>query len=638
MCGIAGIYQQNLGQKESIRLVVKTMTDILRHRGPDGEGYFYDNNIALGFRRLSIIDLNTGDQPIFNEDKSIVCFLNGEIYNYREIKKDLINRGHKFYTSSDTEVLPHLYEEYKEQMFDYLNGMFVFVIWDTKKKKLILGRDRFGIKPVYFHLKDKKLTFASEIKSILMAGIDAQVDEMSRWLCFQFSYVPAPRTIFRDIQQLMPGHYLIACGDDIQIKRHYDIKTKSVAKDHKLPELLTEIHDLLSDSVRLRLIADVPVGVYLSSGIDSTLIAHYAAKFHPGIDTFSVKLEGNRFDETPLANMFAKKIGSNHHEMFLKKSDYLSLLPKLVWNLDQLLLDPSYVNVYILSGFASQYVKVVLAGIGGDELFAGYHKYFMSDREKLFYKMPKIIRKALFISHGLLSLGKRGALNASYDFLRSSSGTDLGLNWHYSLGLSYITPNILYSLFNDRFDYTAGANFYKKRWDELFNGDMLNTMMNMDLQGSLSDWLLLIQDRATMGHSIEGRVPFTDFRLVELACSIHSRMKSSDYSLKKFLLRQRFNDILPDEILNAPKRGFSGPIQSWLDETFVSWFNKIIGADHISLRPFNKKFLLYAIKNKDADWTCNLYLYMVMTYCVWHQVFIVHKLKDTPSRKVEDLF
>ncbi|MDP2923774.1 MAG: asparagine synthase (glutamine-hydrolyzing) [Candidatus Omnitrophota bacterium] len=638
MCGIAGIYQQNLGRKEKPEYLIRAMTDIMRHRGPDGDGYFYGDDIALGFRRLSIIDLNTGDQPIFNEDKSIVCFLNGEIYNYRELKKDLIDKGHRFYTSSDTEVLPHLYEEYQEQMFGCLNGMFVFVIWDVKKKKLLLVRDRFGIKPVYLYQEPAKLIFASEIKSIIAAGVEARVDELSRWLCFQFCYVPAPRTIFQGIQQLMPGHYLTACGSNIEIKKYYDVKTKSSPKDYKLQELLPSIHDLLSDSVKLRLIADVPVGVYLSSGIDSSLIAYYAAKFHPGIDTFSVKLEGNRFDETPLASIFAKRIGSNHHEMFLKKEDYFSLLPKLVWNSDQLILDPSYVNVYILSGFAAKYVKVVLAGIGGDELFAGYHKYFMDDRQKIFYRLPKAIRKIIFLSHGMLSMAKHRALSGYYDLIRSSLKTDIGMSWYYSMGLSYITPNILYSLFNKRLDYTAGENFYTKRWKDLFNGDAINTMMNMDLQGSLSDWLLLIQDRATMAHSIEGRVPFTDYRLVELACSIPSWTKSADYTLKKFLLRQKFGDILPEEILNAPKRGFSGPIQSWLNGSFASAFEKILDSDHYSLKPFNKNFLKYAFRRKDTDWTSSLYIYMIMTYCTWHQVFIAHKLNSIPTHKVEDLF
>lgn len=638
MCGIAGVYRREKINRAEIDPVIRRMTDIMQHRGPDGEGYFIDSDVALGFKRLSIIDLHTGDQPIFNEDKSIVCFLNGEIYNYQELKKDLILKGHEFYTASDTEVLPHLYEEYGERMFDYLNGMFVFAIWDKRKRILLLARDRFGIKPLYLYRDKEELIFASEIKSILARGIKAQVDNISRWLTFQFSYVPAPRTIFNGIEQLLPGHYLKVDNHGFTVKSWYDIKSRMKPKDYSLQDLIPKIHELLGDSVRLRLIADVPVGVYLSSGIDSSLIAYYASRFHPGIDTFSVKLEGNRFDETPLARNFAKRIGSNHHEMFLKKDDYFSLLPKLVWKLDQLILDPSYTNVYILSEYAAKYVKVILAGIAGDELFAGYHKYFMDAKQKYFSSLPIFLRKSLIAGHGIKSLAGYRNLSGMLKLLSSALNSDAGMLRHYSLGLSYITPNILYNLFKDKMDYTLGENYYKDRWLSLSSSDMMNKMMAMDLQGSLSDWLLLIQDRATMAHSIEGRVPFTDYRLVELSTTISSRLKSNNYTLKKFLLRQNYNNILPDEILNAPKRGFSGPIQSWLTDSFCNLLKKLLESSHPSLSPFNKRFLQYALVKKDQDWSCALYLYMTMTYCVWHQVYIDHKLMSTPTRKTEDLF
>ena len=544
MCGIAGIFG-----REDEKLVGR-MVSRMRHRGPDGEGYYSDKGISMGMCRLSIIDLEGGQQPIYNEEGSICVVLNGELYIFGGFKEKLENKGHRFHTECDTEVLVHLYEEYGYNLVEKLNGMFTFAIWDSNKKELFLARDRLGIKPLYYTISNKEFIFASEIKSILECEtINREVDTTALANYFSLRYVPAPRTMFEGIRKLKPAHYLVVNKNGIQEQCYWDLKCVPINGHQGYFE--EKIIEGLKESVRERLIADVPLGAFLSGGLDSSLIVALMSQLtDEPIKTFSVGFVGEEFDERDHASYVADYFGTDHHEIEVK-IDRLDLLPTIVEHFDEPIADPAAIPTYLISEFARKSVKVVLTGEGGDELFGGYERY-RSELEfnKYFSHIPDPLRKSLKLFNvvpGKYTTFLSSRVNEIESYSLRSEGYD---NPHV---LNMATDN------NENVKSMVEQSFRDKP-------DYLSKMAYFDIKCWLPDELLMKVDKMSMANSLEARVPFLDHRFVEFAFNIPSDYKIRN-GTEKFILRRAAKKILPDEILERKKHGFSVPIKMWFRES-----------------------------------------------------------------------
>ncbi len=537
------------------------MSAKLVHRGPDDDGLFERGPVALAARRLSIIDLDHGHQPIANEDGSVVVVQNGEIYNYRELKRELEGRGHRFRTECDTEVLVHLYEEHGEGFAERLRGMFAVAIWDDRRRRLLLARDRFGIKPLYYRDAGGDLSFASELKAMLeQPGFSREIDPRAVAAYLAFNSIPAPLTIFAEARKLPPGHLLSWHGGEVEIGRFARPAPVAAGDVRREPAaaLEAELREVLRDSIRAHLVADVPVGVLLSGGVDSGGITALAAAAAPeALKTFSIGFEESGFDELSRARLVAARYGTDHHELILRP-DAVELLPKLVDAFDEPFGDSSALPTYLVSELAVGEVKVALSGEGGDELFGGYYTYVADqlaprlgplaalasplierlpsrhDRVGLDYKAKRFARAAklppLERHHGwkeIFSAGQRRSLLGAHD-----PGWD---------------PLDLY---RERDAVTAAA-------------EPLARMQDVDLGIYLADDLLVKTDRLSMAHSLELRVPFLDQRVAEFALALPTRHKVRGLA-KKRLLRRTLAPLLPKEVVHGRKQGFSIPIAAWL--------------------------------------------------------------------------
>src|SRR3954464_3567852 len=398
MCGITGWIK--LDKKDSApntEAVLHSMCDQIVHRGPDSEGLWIDDSVALGMRRLSIIDLKTGDQPVFSEDRSIVAMQNGELYNYREVRTDLEKRGHKFATQTDTEIIPHLYEYYGDAFVECINGMFAIALWDSQKTRLILARDRFGEKPLYYGVFDGKLIYASEPKSILAhPSVKPELDLNALRHYLSFDYVPAPMSIYKGIFKLPAAHILIVENGEVKTKRYWNLDFHKNGNIPSIDQAATELKDLLSDAVRMRLVSDVPLGILLSGGIDSSTVAAFATQHATEkVKTFSIGFEEDSFDESKYARLVAKHLGTEHYEDRLSAEKAGDLITQIGTWLDEPVSDGSLIPTYLLAKFVGQHVTVALGGDGGDELFAGYQMYFGHKVAGAYGSLPQFIRTSL---------------------------------------------------------------------------------------------------------------------------------------------------------------------------------------------------------------------------------------------------
>lgn len=539
MCGIAGIYGV------SDKPLLKRMCDVIEHRGPDDSGYYVDDAVSIGMRRLSIIDLAGGRQPIFNEDGSIVVVFNGEIYNFRELRYDLEQMGHRFATDSDTEVIVHAYEEYGYNCLDQFNGMFAIALWDMDRRELFLARDRVGIKPLYYAVIDGILVFGSEIKSILQYGIAREVDARALVDYFTLRYVPAPRTMFKGIRKLEPGCYMVVNDYGMQQKKYWSLEFGSIHGDEEYFE--KNILKMLKDSVKRRLIADVPLGVFLSGGVDSSIITAMASEFSSEpVKTFAVGFHGAKYDETPYARDVAEYFGTDHTEEWVDLEN-ADILPELMYHADEPLADPAMLPTYLISKVARKNVKVVLSGEGGDEAFAGYDHY---SSELGVYNMlkhfPDLLKKSVF----RLGVGVNAGDLKKY-LLYFGSRTTHENSYYYRLKLR---DN---GCLNDEILRTGSDG---NDISSLFHsdGDYLKCMSRFDISYWLPDDLLMKADKMTMATSLEARVPFLDHNLLQLAYNVPSAM-----NLKKRLLKMSVKDILPNDVMRRKKHGFNVPVKEW---------------------------------------------------------------------------
>ena len=565
MCGIAGYFGQ--GNQE----ILKRMTISLKHRGPDDEGFYVRDEIGLGHRRLSVIDLNTGHQPMANEDKTVWLIFNGEIYNFQELRKGLINQGYKFCTQSDTEVVVYLYEEKKEDFLKYLNGMFALALWDKKEKKLILARDRLGQKPLYYSLVNQVLVFGSELKSLLNHPLikkELDLESLARYLVYE--YVPVPHSIFKNIYKLGPGEYLVYRNNKLEIKKYWDIEFNPKPKSQNFSYCLKELERRFEESVKKRLISDVPLGVFLSGGIDSTSIAYYAQKnSFKKIKTFSIGFTDKSFDESVYARQAAEFLKSEHYEQILNSKDCLDLIPQITDFLDEPLADASIVPTYLLSKFTREKVTVALSGDGGDELLMGYPTFQAHQLAKIYQKFPDFLKKKIInplINHLPASLD-----NISFDFKLKKfiSGFEYSSEirnqlWlgSFSLGqLDKLLLPIVYQEIKSNNHFEDIENYLKIVKDE----SLENRLIYLYLKNYLQDDILVKTDRASMAVGLEARAPFLDYHLVDFINSLPNNFKLRGWQTK-YIFKKLMKDKIPKNIVYRAKKGFGMPVAKWIRE------------------------------------------------------------------------
>lgn len=564
MCGIAGFLNLQAQPTKSCDSLDRMLGSIA-HRGPDDQGKLIDRELQMGMQRLSIIDLADGHQPIFDESGRYAVIFNGEIYNYRELRKELLARGHILKTHSDTEVIVHLYEEYGHRCLTYLRGMFAIAVWDNQLRTLFLARDRIGEKPLYYTQPTGFFIFASEIKSLLQHRAvtpNPNLQAISSYLSLK--YTPAPQTMFAGIHSLPPGHYLVVSSAGVSIERYWDLPfsdsediRSSAKSDANYAE---ELLSLLRESVRLRLRSDVPFGAFLSGGLDSsTIVALMAQELNDPVNTFSVGFDGaGSNDELPYARLVAQQFGCKHHTLKITSDDFLRYADTVLWHLDQPIADQATIATFLVSKLASQHVKMVLTGEGGDELFAGYARYRGDQFAALLRWMPKPLSKCLrSISNQLPGLRRaKIAINA----LTQPDEATRFANWFPMF--SDDAKQILLSSQNET--VRAGeASIFSSHLSNCKSADSLSRMLYVDSKLWLPDYLLLRGDKLTMANSLEARIPLLDHKIVEFAAGLPNHLKLHG-SNRKVLLRHVASNLLPAQIINRPKQGFPIPIERWL--------------------------------------------------------------------------
>lgn len=605
MCGIAGIVTKRENKKE----IIEAMSKRIEHRGPDGEGYFFDGDVALAHRRLSIIDLSTGNQPMFNEDDTVVTVYNGEIYNYVELRDELVKAGHKFKTKSDTEVLIHGFEEWHTDLPKYLRGMFAFAIYDKKSKELFLARDNFGIKPLYYTVMDGTFMFASEIKAFLdTPDFKKELNEDILQAYLEFSFVPTNETFFKGVYRLDAGSSLLYKDGDIKIDKYFKLDFKD--KEQTLAEAVESISEVMKDSVNRHLLSDVEVGSFLSSGIDSSYIVSLAKP----AKTYTVGYDIDKYDEISYAKDLTEKLGINNTSKVIKMDEYMEEFPKIMYYLDEPTSDPAAISLYFVAKLARRDVKVVLSGEGADEFFGGYNYYREEVDMKFYNKIPYFIRHfigkiaSLFPEgYGFNFLVRRGEkLENSY----------IGVNRNFS---EKMARKVLSKEYNLR-----GIDVTKEIYKQFAGYSNIHKMQAIDINYWLMKDILLKADRMTMASSLEGRVPFIDKEVFKVASGL-----SIDYKVTKentkVALREAAKEVIPTEAYKKKKLGFPVPIREWMKTTEVSdeirkMFNKEFTSKFFKVDVINELLDEHISGKKDnyrKIWT-------IYSFLTWYEIFFVN--------------
>jgi asparagine synthase (glutamine-hydrolysing) len=556
MCGICGIVSAPGAENPDPEAVAR-MSSRLAHRGPDSEGLFQRGPVALAARRLAIIDLAGGSQPIANEDGSIVVVQNGEIYNHEELKRELEARGHRFSTHCDTEVLVHLYEEHGDDFLERLRGMFAVALWDERRGRLLLARDRFGIKPLYYRSVDGGLAFASELKALIEApGFSRAIDPQAVAGYLAFNSIPAPLTIFSEARKLPAGQMLAWREGELELRRYARPRPVDAERVRAAPA--EELRETLSDSVRAHLVADVPVGVLLSGGVDSGGITALAAgESAAPVKTFSIGFEEGGFDELSRARLVAERYGTEHHELVVRP-DAAELLPKLVEAFDEPFGDSSALPTYLVSELAATEVKVALSGEGGDELFGGYYTYVADQLA------PRLGRLAALASPLVEALPSSDArVGFDYKAKRFARAASLPPLERHHAWKEIFSADLRGALLGEGAPAWDPVSLYRERYAETDGAEPLARMQDVDLGTYLVDDLLVKTDRSSMAHSLELRVPFLDPKVAELALALPTSLKVRGFA-KKRLLRRALAPLLPREVVHGRKQGFSIPLAAWL--------------------------------------------------------------------------
>ena len=620
MCGICGVVSRE-GSVD--RDVLESMAEALFHRGPDSGGVELRDGVGLAARRLAIIDLETGDQPLTNEDGSVIVVQNGEIYNYRELREQLVAKGHRFRTKGDTEVLAHLYEERGTAFADALRGMFAVAVWDANRRRLVLARDRFGIKPLYYRLTSDGLSFASELKALLRRpDFSREIDAEAVQAFLAFSFVPAPLSIFRDARKLEPGTVLVWEADEasaVSIERYAKPTPSPASRSESEDTLAEELRERLRDSVRAHLIADVPVGVLLSGGIDSCTLAALAAEASPRISTFTIGYEERSFDERPLARVLAARYGTDHHELVVQP-DAAQLVGALAEAFDEPFADSSAIPTYLIAQLARRHVKVALSGEGGDELFGGYNYYSGHVLARRFGPAATVLRP--FVERLPTSTGNASSFDwRAKRWVRAARLSPLE---RHAAWKSVFTPQERSELVRpERLGSFDPVAFLRPHYAGTEGAEQLARLMGVDVAVFMVDDMLVKTDRASMAHSLEARVPILDPVVAELALALPTRLKVRGLA-KKRLLRRAVEPLLPREILDAPKRGFSAPVGAWLRDELQPFTRDVLSAASIERQGFFRPEVVTRLIDDHAAGTHDnsRKIWSLLTFSLWFDRYV----------------
>ena len=623
MCGIAGFADSHpftAPKREADFTLVHAMCEVIRHRGPDDEGIHVESGVGLGMRRLSIIDLSTGHQPIHNEDESVWVVFNGEIYNYRALRAELESHGHRFYTSSDTETIVHAYEQWGEGSFERLRGMFGIALWDRRQRTLLLARDRAGIKPLHYTEHAGRLYFASEVKSLLSAGaVDGRVDLESLDHYLSFLYTPRDRSIFTGVSKLPPGHLLCWRNGQIQVRAFWQVGARETFRGTG-EDAAAELRRVLADAVRSHMVSDVPLGAFLSGGVDSgTVVGLMAEASDRPVKTFSIGFDEPQYDELEHARVVARHFGTDHHE-FVVRPDALNILDALITHFDEPFADSSAIPTWYVSEIARRHVTVVLSGDGGDELFGGYDRYLPHPRTGQFDRLPVPGRRRLA---GLVwPLLPQGALGRN--FLRHVSldtdgrFLDSVTLFHEDEKAALYSAELRASLNGNSATGTLGRHF--RRFGSL---PPHSRMMRFDFETYLPEDVLTKVDRMSMAHSLESRVPLLDNQVVEFAATLPAHFKIHD-GRRKHVLKEAVKNLLPAGIIDRRKQGFGVPLDLWFRGRLRDVFADVLGSARARQRGYFRPAFIERIVREHLTGRRDhsLRLWQLLVLELWHRQYV----------------
>ncbi len=633
MCGICG--KLDFDRNASVApALLKSMADAIYHRGPDDEGYYVSGPVGLGFRRLSIIDLNTGHQPLSNEDGTVWIVFNGEIYNYQELREFLRGKGHTFKTQTDTEVIVHLYEEFGESCVEKLRGMFAFAIWDDRQKVLLLARDRVGIKPLYYWLTQKCLVFGSEIKAILAdPEVTPEVAPAMIDRFLSFYYVPGEETLFQNIYKLAPGSYMVVKDGKSKVQQYWDLRFSPAPLS--IQDAEAKLLDLLEESVQLHMISDVPVGFLLSGGVDSTAMLGFAVgKTGRRLSSFTLGFsEPGLVDERPYARLAARTYGADHHEMTITSKEFADFLPKFAWHMEEPCCEPQAVALYYVSRLAKDFVKVLISGEGGDEAFAGYQTY----RGVMWLER---LKSALGSLSGPLSAGFAAIDRVVGSHRLAKYGPMMNRNFEDYYYSRTATPFLYFNnhaseLYSKDFLSHVNKDFSFSVVKRLLrNGDgngKINKMLYVDTKTSLPDDLLLKADKMTMANSIELRVPLLDHKLLEFAATLPENFKVRGFTTK-YIMKRALRNRVPAEILHRRKAGFPVPYESWLRTELKDWtLGILLDRETLSRGYFNRECIESIIKQDMQTGRYSKEILSLVSLELWHRAFLDRETVSSSS-------
>lgn len=632
MCGIAGfiehsVVSESLDHTNERAVVLDRMCRVIRHRGPDDQGMFVEGGVALGMRRLSIIDLAGGHQPLSGCDDSATIVFNGEIYNYRELQQALEKRGHRFHTHSDTEAIVHAYEEYGTACVDHLRGMFAFALWDKRAQKLFIARDRVGKKPLYYTLtRSGTLVFGSELKSLLEhPEVTREINPHALDSYLSFGYVVDPLTIFQNVHKLPPGHFLEFADRRISIREYWDFKYDAELIDETKSEedYLEELRHLLDEAVRVRMIADVPLGAFLSGGVDSSAVVGLMSKHsEQPVKTFSIGFEEDSYNELKYARIVAEHFKTDHHE-FIVTPDVCNVVDELVWHFDEPFADSSAIPTYVVSKLAREHVTVALSGDGGDELFAGYTRYGVDTKRSHFARLPRFLRAGAMqplsrrLPHGVW--GRNYLHNVALDPLE-----------RYIDSVSVFTSLNKHSLYTDEFQAQlsdasddSAATIFGRFAAHVNTGAPLDNLLYLDSKTYLPGDILTKVDRMSMAVSLETRVPLLDHKLIEFVTRIPASMKMRG-ATTKHIFKRAINDLVPQALLNRPKQGFGVPVQQWINQELRSYIRDVLRDNKTRSRGyFNKRYVdVLFDEHERGRRDHSMQIWSLFMLELWHRTFM----------------
>jgi asparagine synthase (glutamine-hydrolysing) len=631
VCGIYGLVQLDssaAGREETLG----RMGSVIEHRGPNDHGHFQGRGVGLGMRRLSIIDIAGGHQPIANEDETVWLVLNGEIYNFKELHTRLEQKGHCFRTRTDTEVIVHLYEDVGLDLFKHLRGMFALALWDVKRDRLVLGRDRVGEKPLYVRREPGRFLFASELKSILRAGdVPRKLNTIALEEYLALGYVPAPLTLLEGIEKVLPGHYLVIENERVEDHEYWDVP-HGKTENHSEQDWIDQIREKLLETIGSQLVSDVPLGAFLSGGIDSsTIVAGMARLTGQPVKTYSIGYEAgdDYYNELSFAKTVAEQFGTDHHEIIVRP-EVSNLLPKLIWHMDEPIADSACLTTYLVSRLASESVTVILSGVGGDELFGGYRRYLGNSLQRWFKLLPGPVRRSWLPA--LLRLLPQDRGSAWKDYARYASAflktAELPPAERYMSYVTLLSPQVQNDLLQRdseggaRGDGSA-AEALQRYFARSPEDDDLSRIIYADLKTSLPDDLLALTDRMSMAASIECRAPFVDYELIELASRIPSSMKIRGFTMK-YLLKKAVAPWLPHAVIYRKKRGFGAPVGSWLRQDLQPLIQDLLSEDQVRRRGLMHwpavQSILKAHQDQHSDHTDHIFALVALE--IWCRIYL----------------